>query len=308
MADTLRKKLRAALADGRDLSDVLAFDESRPLALSDAVDLCDFLAEQRDVRPLLDTTSHGEYSTPLYALALAFEASGDETTGQYLIEHGLPHLLRLCDLALAEPAPPPHPLGMIANIFTVYGYEQGVEPIAVIGRRFPNEVQSTFWLMAEKEHPHGPDLIELLRDPLPTGFAAVLTLDLANALCRQSRLVEHPFDSPAGYSMLEAWLRDSNPENFSYALSAAASLPFIADDFRGGLAALAMDHHDPSVQMEAAWASAYRGNEAGVRFLSRSAGDPRFALTAQGYLVELGRADAIPEAAHDPRAHALQVA
>ena len=57
--------------------------------------------------------------------------------------------------------------------------------------------------------------------------------------------------------------------------------------------------------MEAAWASAYRGGEAGLKFLARQAADPRFAKTAQQYLEELGRTDVIPEAASEPDFQAM---
>jgi hypothetical protein len=149
-------------------------------------------------------------------------------------------------------------------------------------------------------------LIELLRDPLPGGFALVLTLDLSNSLCRQGRLDKHPFDTPAGHKLLEGRLTNSDPGDFSYAVSTAAGLPFIRDDVvRNHLAALAMDHVDPHVQMEAAWASAFRGSDAGVKCLARMAADVRFSVTAQRYLEELGKLDVIPEETRDPDFQAM---
>jgi hypothetical protein len=196
---------------------------------------------------------------------------------------------------------------MMAKMFALYGCEPALERIAAIARRCPDEymLSVAFGLFGNPEHPHGPALVELLREPLPTGFAAVLTLDLANTLCRQQRLRKHPFDSLAGHRMLDSWLRDADPGHFSYAHSSAASLPFIQYQAGNDLAALAMDHPDTGVQMEASWASAYRGGEAGLKFLARQCADPRFSVVACRYLEELGRADAIPEAARDPGFQAM---
>jgi hypothetical protein len=212
----------------------------------------------------------------------------------------------LCDLSLEEPNAE-HALTMIAKMFAMYGYEPGLSLVASIARRFPDSfwISVAFGMYGDPQHPQGPDLIELMREPLPTGFVAVVTLDLANTLCRQGRLASHPFDTPAGHTMLESWLTDTNPEHFSYALSSAAALPFVNDDVRGRLANLAFEHPDPKVQMEAAWASAYRGNEAGLKFLARMSTDVRMSVTARHYLEELDRLDVMPDEANDPNFQAM---
>lgn len=51
--------------------------------------------------------------------------------------------------------------------------------------------------------------------------------------------------------------------------------------------------------MEAAWASCYGGGEAAAKFLARLCTDPRFSLTAQDYLEELGRSHMIPIGARE---------
>jgi hypothetical protein len=58
MTESLRSRLQAALQAGKDLSKILKYDDSRPLSLADATELCAFLAEQTDVRPLIDTAEH----------------------------------------------------------------------------------------------------------------------------------------------------------------------------------------------------------------------------------------------------------
>jgi hypothetical protein len=100
-------------------------------------------------------------------------------------------------------------------------------------------------------------------------------------------------------------LRSSNNDDFSYAHSSAASLPFISEPSRGQLLALAMDHPDSNVQMEAAWASARIGSESGMKFLVRLCLDRNFSTTARTYLEELGRDDLIPDAANEPAFRAM---
>src|SRR5690606_38201289 len=95
------------------------------------------------------------------------------------------------------------------------------------------------------------------------------------------------------------WLRDTDPEYFSYAHSATAALPFIGNPPRDELLQLAMDHPDLGVSLEAAWASAKVGMERGIRQLSRYARNINSAATAIQLLTELGREDAIPPEALD---------
>lgn len=303
----LRSRLRTTLSEGKALSDLLAFDESCPLGLQDARSLCDFLAEQTDLEPLIHEVEGNYFHTALCDLTMPFQYPADENVAEHLREHGLPELLRLCDLALDRPDTPSYPVLMIAKMLAIYAYEPGVARIAEMARRFPNHYSlvAVFDPFNSEHHPFGPDLIDLLRAALPSGLAALLTLDLANALSTQNRLDQHPFDTRDGHQRLEAWLTDPDRENVNSAVSTAASLPFISEPARGNLAALAMDHASPIVQMDAAWASAYRGSEAGIRVLARMAGDPRLAVAAQQYFTDLGRKDAIPPEVNEPTFVAL---
>jgi hypothetical protein len=196
---------------------------------------------------------------------------------------------------------------MACKMFALYAYEPGVDRVAAAVRRFDDEGmwEVVFGLFSEENHPHGPALVDALRDPLPDSIAGAVLLDLANALSRQKRLEHHPYDTHAGRLRLERWLTDSNPEFFNYAHSAAAALPFIDGNTRNSLAALAMDHPNIGVQMEAAWASAYRGGTAGLTFLARMCEDPRHSLISRRYLDELGRNDRVPARALEPDFEAM---
>ena len=99
---SLLSRLPAALVAGKDLSDELKVGDEREKEIgpADAADICTFLAEQTDVGPLLQGST---FITPLYHLVMCFQAEMEEETRDYMREHGLPELLRLCDLGLGEP-------------------------------------------------------------------------------------------------------------------------------------------------------------------------------------------------------------
>jgi hypothetical protein len=297
LADTIR----AALEKGQPerLQKALEKWDTKPLTLADAEGLVAVLAEQTDAKRLV-ADSDGE--SFLYHLAVLFQNDASDDATRVLRDRGLPELARLFDGAAELPDCPSEPLTIVCKIFALYSHEPGVERVAATVRRFPDEYlwEVIFGLFAEENHPLSSTLVEQLRDPLPDQFAAVAFLDFTNTLSRQKRLNEHPYDTPEGHRRLEAWLTDSNPDHFSYAHSSAASLPFIGTHVRTALAALAMDHPNTDVQMEAAWASAYRGGTAGVTFLARMCEEPNYSLTAQQYLEELGQANRIPAKALEP--------
>jgi len=296
----LAAALRAALAKPDRLPAALEPWADTELTPADADGLCTVLAEQADVRPLLAPA--GGPTTPLYHLAALFQNDAADEATRALRKRGMAELARLFDAAMILPDPPAEPLVFVCKMFALYAYRPGVRRIAAGVRRFPDEFQwqIVFALLGDERHPHGPGVVARLRDPLPPGFGGVLLLDVANVLAGRGRLDRHPFDTPAGCARLEAWLADTDPENFSYASSAAAALPYLGAKARAPLASLAMDHSSPDVQLEAAAASARRGGTAGLKLLVRTCADPRHSLAAQGYLTELGRADQIPAAAAEP--------
>lgn len=306
MARDLADTIRAALEKGKPgrLQKALEKWDAKTLTLADAEGLVAVLAELTDVEPLVEVHD-GE--TFLYHLARLFQNDATDDATRVLRDRGLPELARLFDAAMELPECAADPLVMACKMFALYADPAGPPRVADAVRRFPDAYlwELVFGLFGEENHPHGPALVEQFRDPLPDGFAAITLLDLANTLARQNRLQEHPFDTREGRKRLEGWLTDSDPQNFSFAHSAAAALPFVDAKPRAALAALAMDHPEPRVQMEAAWASAYRGGTAGLTFLARVSEDPRHSLPARRYLDELGKSDRVPAKALEPNFEAM---
>ena len=149
-------------------------------------------------------------------------------------------------------------------------------------------------------HPHRDFIFKSLSDPLPAKFIAVALLDTANRSAIEGKLLRHPFDSEAGWERLENWLVESDPENSSFAHSATAALPFVSNPRRDQLLALAMDHIDVGVQIEAAWAAGNLGRESGLKILTRFSKDFSHSDIAQRYLTELGREDLISSEVREP--------
>jgi len=151
-----------------------------------------------------------------------------------------------------------------------------------------------FHLVAKDRHPWRADVIEALRKPLPEGFVAVTFLDLCNSAARSGRLACHPFDSEAGLVLLRQWLHETDEDRSSYAHSAAASIPFLSKGHREEVQALADQHSDRGVQLEAAWAAAATGDERGYQKLEAASVVPQEAAAATHYLTELGAENRIP--------------
>lgn len=307
----LAATIRAALAapDAATLAAALEPWDDKELTLADAEGLVSVLAGVSDVRPLVDAVVYGETGTPLQTLAMLFQNESSDDATRLLRDRGMAELVRLFDAAVAVPECPADALLTVCKMFAVYVSEPGLERVVAAVRRFPDEYmwEIVFGVYADEGHPLGAAFVDALRDPLPADFAAVAYLDLVNAAAREGRLEAHPFDTEEGRARLEAWLLDSNAEHVSYAHSAAAALPFLGAATRNPLAALAMDHTNAGVQMEAAWASAFRGGTAGVTFLARMCEDPHYSIRAQQYLLELDRVDRVPAAASEPDFHALAV-
>jgi hypothetical protein len=189
------------------------------------------------------------------------------------------------------------------KILALYGTREGTDAV-IRAARHPVQPDGFMWSVIlqsyTERHPERERLLRELSDPLPAGFIAVALLDCANALHRASASGRHPFDSQAGIAQLEHWLTDNDDDHFSYAVSAAVALPFIESPDRDRLLALAFNHKRTEVQMEAGWAAARLGRDAGIKWLARLCLDVNYSSKAKHYLAELGRADAIPAESEDP--------
>jgi hypothetical protein len=248
--------------------------------------------------PLVTGGEKGGARTALDWLASLFQQVETQEAYGVLLEFGLPQLLRLFD----EHSTQVDHLFLL-KLCALYRHLPGTERVmkaARSGLQAEGRLWSVIFRQFDLEHPHINLLVQSLHDPLPNGFIGVAYLDWSNTLALAEKIKNHPFDSLSGVQRLHQYLTDTERAHFSFAQSAAASLPFISHPLRQNLLALALDHPCGDVQMEGAWASAKLGSSAGVQFLARTCLDPVRGKQAAQYLRELDAEEAIPVQALDP--------
>jgi hypothetical protein len=300
----LQVALEHGLADGGNLFETLnELDHYEIESLVDAEALVEALEEYRK-RPI---EAAGIFSS-FHQLVSLFQSVTAVSPFQYLVRRGIPVLIQAYDDRLRFADEQQNELLFAVKIFARYGLEEGIDRL-VQAAYHPILREGYLWSVIFEQlgdqDPLLPEIIDRLSDPLPDGFACVAFLDWVNRLSREEVISSHPFDTHDGVQKLRSWLRSSDEDDFSFAHSSAASLPFISEPHREQLLALAMDHPDPNVQMESAWASARLGSESGLKFLSRVCLDQNYSTTACAYLEELGRDDLIPDEANEPNFRAI---
>ncbi|MCA9116225.1 MAG: hypothetical protein KDA79_14165 [Planctomycetaceae bacterium] len=282
----------------------------------DAEAVCQALSEFP--RPSGDSSTCTSLYSPLHAITGLFQDVGSERAFEILYHSGMPELLRVHDAQFGTASV--EEILYLLKIFAMYRYREGCERIPRAARH-PRYQNGFLWQVVFQQlsmdldddnefgtpqaDPLLTDLCDELRNPLPQGFAAIAYLDWSNELCRNELIDVHPFDSVEGMDMLEDWLADSDPDEFSYAQSAAVAINWLRLPARSRLVALAIDHPQMMVQLEGAWAAASWGSDSAVKMLSRFCLERGLSVAAREYLEELDREDAIPGIARDPDFEAM---
>lgn len=270
------------------------------------VDLDSVEAARRASLLILDFEAHPEKYTdpedvtsPFSRIVGLFQQPTVKEAVVTLRAEALPALLRLYDARLREwrKAGPPEGYDSAASdllftlkIFAMYRGEEALQRI-IDAARIPLDSDGYMWSVVlsalVKAEPEAATCVaSALREPLPPGFIAVALLDMANTLAREHGVTSHPFDTARGRELLRAFLTEEDPEHFSYAHSAAASLPFLTDSRE--FLTLAQQHPDVAIRMEAAWAAARGGDALALARLQDWSKDPKTRKRAMTYLKELG--------------------
>ncbi|MBC8113460.1 MAG: hypothetical protein H7062_03725, partial [Candidatus Saccharimonas sp.] len=298
-SDGLREALTRGLADGGNLREELqALGECVLTSYYDAGVLIAAL-EKFVERPV----PGGDEDPAFRELTRLFQSVLETDAFLQLTRRGIPLLLEAYDARLGHAEEREGDLLFALQMFARYGVEEGLDRV-VAGAFNPALSDGYLWPAIfeqfKEEDPILSKLIRRLSKPLPGGFARVAFLDWTNRLVRKGTILKHPFNSPGGTELLQTWLASSDEDDFSFAHSATAAIPFVVEPARTQLLVLAMDHPDINVQMEAAWASARLGNDAGRKILARQCLDHNYSMAARAYLEELGLRDAIPKEADEP--------
>lgn len=291
---------------GGDLDDVLSsLSDQAVKSEAEAHAIC---AALDALRAEPERAGEDTIGSPLHTLTAFFQEVASKEAFDILKQDGLLRLRTWVRDLLDGQGGREDDVMFILKILAMYRQREDVDLIARAARK-PVKPDDYMWTVVfgqfSAEHPHSADMIDALRDPLPTEFILVTYLDMANGLAIAGRLDRHPFNSEAGRKHLDAWLRDTNAEHFSYAHSATAALPFIDQLSRERLLQVANGHPDPSARMEAAWAQAKSGDLAGLARLSDLCVDQRYSYTAQRYLEELGHSERIPDEVRRPEFQAV---
>jgi hypothetical protein len=284
---------------GKELSDL---DDYTLSSREDAQAVC------KALETLPSKQTNKDFSSPLHHLTDFFQdvENREVPAFEVLSKEGIPQLIRIFDAEVAQADTDDEKaddLLFLLKILAMYQTREGAEKVVEAAKR-PLKPDDYTWHVVlkifSKGHPHSEYLFKSLSDPLPEKFLAVSLVDSANTAAREDNLKRHPFDSEAGHKRLQSWIEGRNPDHFSYAHSAAATLPFIANPARDQLLDLAMNHPDADVQIEAAWAAAKLGREVGFEVLVKFCKDVNHSDSAQRYLAELGREDLVSAEAKDP--------
>jgi hypothetical protein len=269
---------------------------------------------RRASRLILDFEAHPEKYTdpeeitpPFHRIVGLFQQPTVKEAAGTLRAEALPALLRLYDARLWEwrKAGPTEGYDSAASdllfalkIFAMYRGEEALQRI-IDAARIPLDSDGYMWsvilsALVEAEPEAATRVATALREPLPPGFIAVALLDMANTLAREHGVTSHPFDTAEGRELIRAFLTDEDPDRFSYAHGAAASLPFLTGSRE--FLPLALEHPDVAVRMEAAWGAARGGDAQALARLQEWSKDPKTRKRAVTYLKELGRQPApVPE-------------
>ncbi len=303
---TFTKILEDWAEHGGDLNGMLGPRHNRRIKdHAEATAICAALGALREDPSLVSQDAIG---SALHTLAGFFQSARGKEVVEVFFKDGLPQLRSWVHDVLEGKEVRVDDVMFILKILAMYRRRDDVDLIAAAARKPFNKdgyMWSVIFGQFDEEHPFSLQMIDALRDPLPSDFILVTYLDMANRLAIAGRLDGHPFNSQKGREQLEFWLRDTVVSNYSFAHSATAAMPFVDTDARAILLELAVSHPDPTVRAESAWAQAKTGDNEGVRRLVELCLDLRYSQSAQSYLEELGLNESIPKACGEPEFEAL---
>lgn len=298
----LELALQRGLAPGGDLVAELDQAEGEVKTAREAEAICDALERIRD--GAVPNGTH--FRSALHAVTALFQKLENAECDAWpvLSSRGMDLLCDIFDRGrAARDEKATDDLAFVLQPLAIYCTENGVSRVIAAAREGFNAegyMWSPTFASFTHEHPRVREVFSSLAAPIPQGFIAVALADAANNACLKDESIEHPFDSPAGATRMQQWLRDTSPEKFSYAGTVAIALPFLRKVPREPLLRLALAHPSLDVRIEAAWAAARAGEPSGLEQLQALSLQLNASAKAVRYLEELGAGAKVPAAARDP--------
>lgn len=306
---SVEQALAAGLAPGGDLVAAL-----RALPDDLVLGLDDIEAVGKALSGLTGRTvavRDGDGFSALRLLAVLVRKVDSREAFDALRAQAVPHLIRLYDERLA--AGPADALDEDDLILTLQSaamfYGDGVVERLAAAAAVPmaSGNESLWWAVFsafDTNHPHRVRLARSFGDSPPPPPVDLVYLAFVNALAREGTIASHLFQSESAMDRLAGWLTDPSARPKAY-LAAAQALAFLGGPRRDGLLAVAANHRDARVRIEAARVGARRGEEASVGMLVEACHDPRVSRAAGQALRSLDKGGLIPARAAEADFRAL---
>lgn len=249
-----------------------------------------------------DTGNFSNLNENLRTLAVLFQQVKNKQAYRVLNERGIPLLVANFNLyrnrAEEEISRDSHyePDIFILKIFAQYTNGEGTKALieAIKANYKPDHYLWSVIFNIAAGNDQYQTIIRELGQNIPAQFAGIGYLDMCNRLAIDGKLSKHPFDSEPGYQLFRKLLQSQDPDEYSYAVSATAALPFINSPYQAELLKLASGHPDSDVRIESAWAGAKLGDDQSLQRLVELAKDYRYGNKPMLYLKELGKESMAP--------------
>ena len=301
--DPLIEALEAGEGDDADLASLLSDldEEERVVSTSQHAEAIIDLLKQA---PLNQETVH--WNSAEYELASLFSEieSVDCDAFPILFKQGIPQLIRIYN-ELKNKGDPERDEDLIYLLLTCAKYQSSEATQLIIEAAQQGIAKEHFlWgrliALFDGDHRDEKKVLAAFASKLPVAPIDLAFLQVANSRSLKEEGFPHPFSSDIGIAKLEGWLSRSRASDIGAAYSAAVGLAFVRHPKAKELHNVAMKHPSLDVQLEAAWAAGYAGNETGFTKLQELCSNVDTSALARIYLEELEKEALIPDSAKEP--------
>ena len=243
-------------------------------------------------------------SSPLFYLAMWFECinyspSAATTT---FAEKGIPELIKCYDAVLKlNQKDNEKDLILLLTLLVSYKAPEAADRI-VEAARTPLAPYEYGWLVVfeslANDYPDTQKILAAFSEKLPAEPLALRLLQFANEEIANEKLKRHPFDSPAGYALLNQWL--SNTKDADLSMAALSAIPFLVDTEQEKLLEQAVKSPFKQIRLRGATQAVDCGLAFGLDVLAELCTDVGYSKGASDRLRALDRADLIPKDISEP--------
>ncbi|MBN8602276.1 MAG: hypothetical protein J0M26_14675 [Planctomycetes bacterium] len=304
LSSPFRRAIQRGLEPGGDIvKELRAITDRTITSRRDAEAVINALAS---LTPEQLTARRLEYdnSSPLFYLAMWFECinyspSAATTT---FAEKGIPQLIKCYDaVAQLKQKDNEKDLIYLLALMVAYKSPKAADRIVEAARKPLAPFDYSWSLIFEslaKDYPDKNKILAAFSEKLPAEPLAIRLLQFANDEMANEKLEQHPFDSPAGYALLNQWL--SNTKDADLSMAALSAIPFLVDAEQEQLLEQAVKSPFKQIRLRGATHAAEIGFAFGFEELKELCTDVGYSKGASDRLRALDRADLIPKEISEP--------